>query len=491
MARRVGWILCILLSATAILILSQQRFDPTGRVVPSPDSIPSATTSAEAAAHNLILISIDTLRADHLGSYGYSRNTSPRLDQRAAQGTVFLNAISASSWTLPAHTTLLTGLEPIAHNLYAYPGATALPSDEMTLAGTLREAGFRTAAFTGGGFLSHVRGLDNGFEILRSKGRRFEENLPDAEAWLTSLDPGERFFLFRHGFNTHRPYKPPPPYDRRFCRDYTGDYDTEDFHPTKPRPSPEDLVYLISQYDGEIAYVDDLLSDFLDQAEETGMLANTLLVIVSDHGDEWYEHGKMDHIHTLYDELLRVPLIFVGPGMASQGIERQIGLIDVFPTICDLLGVTPKGPVQGNSWAENIRGEDDSGSGSRGSATFAYTAFEKYPYQLASVRTDQWKLVVWSLAGMRGLDPKSEEEPPQYVYKFRDRTDDFVELFDLAEDPAEQRDVSSKHPDVVEKLTELLAQRKRESEPFEIRPVDITIIDRAYLKALRALGYLQ
>jgi len=164
------------------------------------------------APRNLILVSIDTLRADHLGSYGYDAPTSPKLDRFAERGTVFRNAFSAAGWTVPSHMTAFTGLDPIAHRLVAFPDPGRLGAGYVTLAETLRARGFRTAAFTGGGFMSPQHGFEDGFERFQARGRHFDTKLGDVRDWIEKVESGPtkdgeepRFFAFLHGFDVHRP----------------------------------------------------------------------------------------------------------------------------------------------------------------------------------------------------------------------------------------------------------------------------------------------
>jgi arylsulfatase A-like enzyme len=443
---------------------------------------------------NLVVVSIDTLRADHLGCYGYARDTSPRIDAFAARGTLFRRAVSASSWTLPAHASMLTGLEPPAHGLVAYPSFETLAEEHRTLAEILRERGYHTAAFTGGGWMSEKTGIDAGFDSFASDGKHFEDTWPRLERWLAERAPEDAFFLLWHGFNVHKPYQPPAPYDRRFCGDCKSDYDTKRLQPDAPRPSPADLAHAISQYDGEIAYVDELFGKLMDRLEAQGLLAKTVVIVVSDHGDEFYEHGMVDHIHTLYDELLRVPWIVAGPGVPAAVVEAPVSTVDLLPTALALLGVGVDHAIQGRSRVsemERAAAGTAASASEADSATFAFTGFANYPYHLASVRTPAWKLVVWKLAGMRGVDLDADPDRALYTYKFRrDRAEDFVELFDLAADPGEQRDRAAERPEVVAELSRALERRLAESRALSRAPAAAEI-DAQYVEELKALGYLQ
>jgi arylsulfatase A-like enzyme len=456
---------------------------------------PTRTADPSLLRTNLVLVSIDTLRADHLASYGYERSTSPRLDAFAAGGAVFRKAMSASSWTLPAHMSMLTGLEPPAHGLIDYPNFERLAEEHATLAEILQARGYETAAFTGGGWVSAKTGMEVGFDTFESDGKRFEDTWPRLERWLERRDRGSPFFLFWHGFNVHKPYRPPPPYDRRFCGKCDSDYDVEQLQPQNPRPSPRALEYVLSQYDGEIAYVDDLFAALLSRLEALGLLENTLVVVTSDHGEEFYEHGMVDHVHTLYDELIGVPLILVGPGVSPAVVHELVGTVDLMPTVLELLGVELDQPVQGVSRVPEIERAAGSHQGEEGkalSAVFGFTSFSRYPYGLASVRTPRWKLVAWELSGMRQVDLDADPDRKRYTFKFRrDRAEDFVELFDLEVDPEEQRDVSLDHPGVVAELLGMLERRIDEAQAYSVAPEDVEVVDEGYVEELRSLGYLE
>ena len=467
---------------------------------------------AIAVPRNLILISIDTLRADRLGAYGYDLPISPGLDGYAARGALFRNTISSSSWTVPAHMTVFTGLEPQAHGLLEFPEAGRLGDDHVPLARLLRDNGFRTAAFVGGGFISPRHGFEIGFDRFITRGRRFETMTEEAKRWVDSVPAEERFFLFFHGFNVHRPYRPPRPFSERFApgdarhpdrsiadrlypllEDLAVLYDHHDgdLATLRTRPSESELELLASQYDGEVAYVDDLLTRFLDELESRGRLEETLVVIISDHGDELYEHGSVDHVHTLYDELIRVPWIMTGPGVPARVIDRQVGLIDVMPTLCELLAVDVPTPVQGTSRAGELRSAPDRRSVDDGAAdlAFSFTAFYGLPYRIGSVRSASWKLVLWQLDGMRAVD--LDQLDFHHTMQMRTETEDFFELFDLRNDAGERRNVAADHPDVVRRLAAALRTRTEESRKLARTPGVMPEPTPEYLEQLRSLGYLE
>ncbi len=426
---------------------------------------------------NLILISLDTVRADHLGCYGYDRPTTPRIDAYAKTGTLFENCTSSSSWTVPAHLTMFTGLEPATHRCVYYPEPGRLNNHYDTMARILGRHGFRSGAFTGGAYASARYGLNVGFDSFQSKGRRFEYNIPPAKRWLEK-NADQPFFLFLHGFNAHRPYIPPAPYDTRFSDGYSGSYNIREFGPGKQRPSPEDLTYVVSQYDGEIGFVDEMIGDFIAYLEKRGLMENTLVILTSDHGDEFYEHGGCDHISTLYDELTHVPLILLGPGIPAQRLPHHVGTIDILPTVLALFGLESERPFHGADRSGMIRGR----KGTLSDAVFMYTGMGNDPKHLSGLRTQRWKLVV-NLPGA-GVHPacsrckKGTAEGRQ------------IELYDLQADPLELTNVVNTHADVARDLYARLQNRLAECEVLRLGTETSLPASPEHLQELQSLGYI-
>jgi len=256
------------------------------------------------------------------------------------------------------------------------------------------------------------------------------------------------------------------------------------------RPSDEDLALVRSQYDAEIERVDDLLGEFLEWLDAKGLLDDTLVVFFSDHGDEFYEHGSVDHVHTLYDELLRVAWFMAGPGVPRAGVvERPVGLVDLMPTVCELLDVPLAAPVQGRSRVIEM---DEGPDAPRGDdALFAYGGYSEFPIRMESVRAGSWKLVRHWLSGLKSLPPPESTKPPFYAHQFRPETDDLVELFDVAVDPGETKNVASENEDVAKTLGGLLDERLRECASLASEPGERPALTREYIEELKALGYIR
>lgn len=320
------------------------------------------------ARPNIVLVSIDSLRPDHLGCYGHPRPTSPEIDRLAAEGVRFESAVSTSSWTLPAHAALFTGLYDSSHGLF--DNGLRLSPDHRTLAEELRAAGYHTAGFFGGPYLHPTFGLGDGFDVYRScmttvpddtdddtlraesrsaAGKSHEDitgprTLDNVKAW-TAEKPGDKpYFLFVHLWDVHYDFIPPAPYDRMFDPDYKGALDGRDFMGSRDvhrGMARRDLEHLLALYDGEIRFTDEILKQLLGALREKGLLENTLVVLTADHGEEFFEHGSKGHQKTLYDEVVRIPLVMHWPGALEAGrtVPDQVRIVDVMPTLLAAAGV--------------------------------------------------------------------------------------------------------------------------------------------------------
>jgi arylsulfatase len=344
--------------------------DRHGVEIPTPRDLLLGVT--EPTLHSLesygkspgvILISIDTLRRDHVGAYGYSSPTTPALDELADTGLLAEDTVSTSSWTLPAHLSMLTSVDPGAH------GGTDMEHGfngrVPTLAETLRSAGFATRAITSHLYVSNTYGLDAGFDHLDfHQDRKAADGVDRALAWLDRVGD-EPFFLFLHFYDPHWHYDPPAETLALFESEYSGDLTGlwQDFSRREPKSlSPGDMRHLLALYDGEIRYTDDQIARLLAHLRERGLDASTLVVVTSDHGEEFLEHGAFEHQRTLYEEIIRVPLIVNGPGIAPGRLATQTSLLDVAPTILDWAEVTGMPDARGRSLLEPIvRGRESYG----------------------------------------------------------------------------------------------------------------------------------
>ena len=313
----------------------------------SPVQQASPVVRSEAIRHalknaNLLLISLDTLRADHLSAYGYPENTSPHIDAMAAAGVRFSNAISASHWTAPSHATMLTGLHPEQHGITQYPTPGKLAESIETLGERMANAGYQTGWFADGGYVSEKLGFAKGFEHRTETFVTAEERFSQVSRWIESLDSDRPWFAFVHTFQIHDPYAPP-------TQSNLGHIDLNQL------PSPQQLQQLIALYDAEIKYTDKHLGLLLDAVDQQ----NTLIILTSDHGEAFMEHGQLQH-SSLHGELLRVPLIFSHPILKFAALDApdQIApAVHLVPTVLDLLSLPSDETLPGNSLLPPMTGQ--------------------------------------------------------------------------------------------------------------------------------------
>lgn len=346
-----------------------------------------AETPADAAVErpNILLISVDTLRPDRLSCYGHRRPSSPVIDRLAREGALFENVVSSTSWTLPAHGAMFTGLVDSVHGCLETD--TRLDESRHTLAERLSEAGYETVNIFSGPLLHPVFGLSQGFEhnidctgivgetlhALQTGVRMDNENVRQASVSVVTsptlhasarnwLEENEKspFFIFIHMWDPHYFYIPPPPFDELFDRDYGGTMDGRMFFaggltPEMPRA---DLEHVLALYDGEIAWTDHFIGRILADLRRLGLEESTVVMLLSDHGEEFYEHGLRGHRLALFEESIRIPLIVRWPGRVPAGLRLpdQASMIDVLPTLLDLAGVPVEGEVMGRSLAPLFEG---------------------------------------------------------------------------------------------------------------------------------------
>jgi arylsulfatase A-like enzyme len=299
----------------------------------------------------LVWISIDTVRADHLGLYGYSRTTSPNLDRRASRLAVFEEALAPASWTLPSIASQFTARHASGH------GA-VLPTlkRDTRHAGVfelLARSGFTVLGVTANGFLSRHFNLADGFDTLVGRSEARADAVTRSALDVLDEWPGGDLALFVHYMDPHTDYDPPPPFDR-FDPDYRGPADGTSFK--RLARTPRDREHVVALYDGEIAFVDAQLEELLRELEARGVLGGALLVVSSDHGEEFQDHGDWVHGHGVHSELLRVPLLVGVPGAAPRRIPDLVSLIDVAPTILDAFGLPAPSSFEGRSLLPLVKG---------------------------------------------------------------------------------------------------------------------------------------
>jgi arylsulfatase A-like enzyme len=405
---------------------------------------------------NVLLVSIDTLRADHVGFYGYDRPTSPRLDSFAETATVFDRAQASASWTLPGMATIFTSTYTSTHGCWDYGGR--LDDSFTTLTEVLTANGYDTACVVSHLYCTTRYGLQQGFvhfddsfalpdidpelattsHLISDKGVRFIEQKhasPDERPWFLWLhyfDPHDEY-MFQEGFSE----KLATPGDRT------------------PRQTIVDL------YDGEIAYTDHHVGRVLDALNESRFGEDTIVVLVTDHGEEFQDHGGDKHGHTLFSELVRVPFAIRAPGLAPSRVTDLVRTIDLMPTVLDLAGLPVPHLAVGTSLVDSMKG----------APVGPLTAFSELrlngDHRLESISSGGYKLIY-------GLDDGS------------------IQLFDTDADPEETNDLSRELPDVVLQLSEELETQRSRAEDlgarYDVAPP--TDLPPSITDALGKLGYL-
>jgi arylsulfatase A-like enzyme len=329
----------------------------------------AAVPPKRAQINNILLISVDSLRADRLGCYGNDRSTSPTMDRLAREGVRFAKAMSTTSWTLPAHMSLMTGRYVLSHGVVDQTDR--LPAAVPTLAESLHQSALTTAGIVSMLFLGAQYGFSRGFDTYDDHtipsateyGALHDEPAPVvtdlATKWLRAQGD-RRFFLFLHFWDVHHDYVPPAPYDSMFDPDYTGTLTGTNFisNPDANRSMPRrDLEHLMALYDGEIRWVDDHLARLLAVLDEIGVSDTTAVIVTADHGDEFFEHGGKGHRRTLYREVVDIPLIMRVPGYdASRVVDAPVSLVDVMPTVLDLTGAAMPPGLDGVSLVPALAG---------------------------------------------------------------------------------------------------------------------------------------
>ncbi len=395
--------------------------------------------------YSLLLITLDTTRADHLGCYGYADATTPALDAIADSGVKFTRAFSNVPLTLPSHATIMTGLYPPEHGCRVN-GAHDLSEGLTTLADVFASHGYQTAAFVAAFVLDSKFGLNRGFQIydeydvpdldgihddsMMYRYRPADKVTDAALSWFRKRS-GRPFFCWVHYFDPHRPY-----YDHPFFRRY--------------RDNP---------YDGEIAFMDSQIGLLIDYLKRGGLLEKTIIMVVGDHGEGLGEHGEEEHGLLLYNATMHVPLIVSSPGKFPSGSEvaTLVSTVDLFPAILDIFGWKITGHTSGRSFAGALSGEAVQDRPFYGETEFPLTEYGWSPLQ--SVTTSAWKYI------------RAPHE----------------ELYDLQTDPEELENLVEKRPVKEKQLQGLLSSLEEEMVKVESSEVKLDELSR---KTLESLGYL-
>lgn len=390
---------------------------------------------------NVLLITLDTTRADHLGCYGHTEASTPTLDSLAAKGMLFEDAQSIAPLTLPSHATMLTGLFPREHGLRVN-GKSKLGESIPTLATIFKERGYRTGAFVSAFVLDKRFGLNRGFdryddevEVQQPGANVLEAERPADAVTARALDwlngqANQPFFCWLHYYDPHEPYFPPPAFQGRFQ------------HP----------------YDGEIAFMDSELAKVIDLLKKRGLMDQTLIVVAGDHGEAFGEHGEMGHAAFVHEANLHVPLFFVYPKVVGVGrVKVPVSLVDLFPTILDLFGLPHPDGLKGQSLAGALAGGQPEARTCYAESEHTYS-IHNWAQQRA-LATDSWKFI----------------------------SSTRLELFDRKKDRGELQNVAANHPDVVKSMMAELYSLYEKMTPAA--PVSVGQ-NQETARKLESLGYV-
>ncbi len=426
---------------------------------------------------NLVVMTLDTLRADMVGAYGNPDGHTPNLDALAAQGTLFLNTYAPMATTFPSHATMFTGVYPRNHGVRW--NGDSLEPQWGTLAETLEDQGYETAAFVSYKAMVSKGGLGQGFQTVSDPVKipgaetiRAGSKVNDlADDWLKKRPAP--FFLWVHYFEAHSPYKVTP-YAAEKLEGYDGiladGASSEDLTALKGKwaRSPADRAALRALYEGSVREADQLVAEFLTLLDRTGQRDNTLLVVVGDHGQMLGELGVAGHGAMLWEEILRVPFFIIDPRnpSATRRVEERVALVDLFPTLVDLLGIETTSTWQGRSLAKALNGEPLEGK-------IYYSEVRSMEMNKAKTQEDNQEHLIAVFRGDHKLVLKGGEPT----------------LYNLKYDPMTRRPVGKVGEQTRQELTELGELFKNENPEQFMRPT--SILDPDTEKELRALGYIE
>ena len=433
---------------------------------------------------NIILVIADALRWDHLGCYGYSRNTSPNIDRIAREGIIFNRAYAQGNWTLTSTAALFTALYPTSHNVLSKKRI--MPKESKTLIENLKVAGYKTAGFSKNPFFWGNFGLRRGFDcfyfgqsnficklwpsvisdILKRLFMPTDENLArQAISWIKS-NKSRKFFIYLHYMATHAPYRIPEAYEEIYAKEQIPD--RVDFphkrYLRNVKFNPAQKRNLIDRYDGAIRFVDDQIGKLLDILQSLDLNEDTLLIIAGDHGEAFGEHGDWTHGHTLYQETIKIPLIVWYPKIScNQMVSNELaGLIDIKPTILNIIGIKQSEIHQGKDLISQIT-KEDSLYQQKGSREEIFS--EGRRNFRCIITSANWKLISDKVKGK-------------------------IELYNLEEDPEEKHNVFNLYPEIAKNLQGRLTSRFKEYKKQALRPGKASISAQT-IRELKSLGYIQ
>lgn len=440
---------------TVLIETASARDEPFAQAVFLGDPVVFTQPTQPVAAGsppNVILISLDTLRADALSCYGNPRETSPFIDRFfGTEGARFLHAEAPCTWTLPSHASLFLSQYVSRHGVVGE--SVKIPPSVSMLAERFSKAGYETAAFVDKGFVDAKYGFAQGFHLYDQQAGHFASILPRVETWLTERESHSPLFLFLHSFDIHAPYDEPEPFHSQFVTaDMVKPEDSNIRVPSPPAlqsanrtsesgaPAPygEFAEYWRALYDGGVRYVDDQLERFFSRLESQPEFNNSIIILFSDHGESFYEHGSWAHGWNVYQELTHVPVLIRFPGQEYAGVtvDERVSLLDIAPTLFDFLGWERPEDWQGRSLMPFVRGEKDE------SPRRVFSELNRDPFIFSAVYLKNRKYI----------------EALEYNAQARSIENAGNELYDLAEDPGEKLNLAA---DRIDEASEELGRARK------------------------------
>jgi arylsulfatase A-like enzyme len=459
---------------------------------------------------NVLLISIDTLRADHVSCYGYPKRTTPNIDKLAEESVVFLQNYSTGVWTPPGHASMLTGLYVSEHGVY---DTRKLRKDIPTIASTLKDLGYQTAGFVNNSQVGALVGLDKGHDVFeevwkgikprnigervaRGTVRRIRRKLGYEDmgakrtnnlfkSWIeTSLDKAKPFYCFLHYIEPHNPLDPPRDFGKRFVESSLDELRRTTIKKVAENPlicyvegivpNEQEIQYLKSLYDGEIAYTDQRVGEIIEMLKRNGLYENTMIIVTSDHGEHLGEHGLWSHVASLYREVLWVPLVVKFPkeSGADGEVHHLTQLVDIFPTVKDTVGLTAVGELSSGVSLLSEKYHD-----------FVFAEWEgRIPYFIqAKLNSADRQVDLQRFATQMAMIRDA-------TYKYIWKADGEERLYELPSDPEELCNIALEKQEISERLRGELLKRKKDLTQRGVNEGDD--LDQEVEKNLKALGYM-
>lgn len=465
---------------------------------------------------NIILISIDTLRADHLSCYGYYKKTTPNIDQLGSEGTIYLNNFSTGVWTPPGHTSMLTGLYVSEHGVY---GSRKLAENIPTIAEVLKQNGYQTSGFVNNSQVGELVGLHKGHDlfmevwrgishkskfkrVVKGSIRRMKEKLGYTDMganltnylfkdWIENQVNKERpFYTFLHYIEPHNPLDPPSSFKNKYLsKNMHKDIDWNKIkkiannplicYVEDLKPNEGEIQFLKDLYDAEIAYTDSKIGEITSILKEKNLYENTMIIVTSDHGEHFGEHNQWSHVASLYKEVLHIPLIIKFPKGVEYAneVNKYTQLVDIFPTAMDIAGVSKENltgnsgvslvfdRVNGNKYHDYVFAEWE--------GRIPYFILEKSKNSEKDVDLDRFKVQMATI----------QDDQYKYIWK----SNGIEEIYNITQGEKNAQNVEIEDKDK-EHLMKELHKMKNEMEVFEKEP--IITRDKEIEKHLKNLGYM-